>query len=100
MIRYADAINVLGGEDGRGDYRGYKPLQPKALARASPDLLIVTSEGLGAIGGVTKLLETTGLALTTAAINHRVVSNMDSLLLPGFGPRLPEALIKLSAQLV
>ena len=100
MIRYAGAINVLGGEDGRGGYRGYKPLTAESAAMASPDVLIVTSEGLDAIGGIAKLIQTPGLALTAAAKNRRVVSNMDSLLLLGFGPRLPEALIKLSAQLV
>lgn len=100
MIRYAGAINALGGQDNQGGYEGYKPLTAESAALASPDILIVTSEGLKAIGGIPKLIETPGIALTPAARNRRIVGNMDSLLLLGFGPRLPEALIKLSAQLI
>lgn len=100
MIRYAGATNALGGEDSAGGYRGYKPLTAESAAMASPDILIITSEGLEAIGGTSRLIETPGLALTPAARNRRVVGNMDSLFLLGFGPRMPEALIKLSAQLV
>ncbi|PUA17908.1 hemin ABC transporter substrate-binding protein [Glaciimonas sp. PCH181] len=99
MIRYAGAINALGGEDGRGGFTGYKPLTAESAVLAAPDVLMLTSEGLAAIGGINNLISTPGIAITSAAKNRRVVADMDSLLLLGFGPRMPEALTKLSAQL-
>ena len=99
MIRYAGAINALGGEDGRGGFTGYKPLTAESAELAAPDVLMLTSEGLAAIGGINNLIGTPGIALTPAAKNRRVVADMDALLLLGFGPRMPEALTKLAAQL-
>ncbi|KAF3996953.1 heme/hemin ABC transporter substrate-binding protein [Glaciimonas immobilis] len=99
MIRYAGAINALGGADDQGGYRGYKPLTAESTILASPDVLLTTSEGLDAIGGIAKLIATPGIALTPAAKKRRVVGDMDALLLLGFGPRLPAALTALSAKL-
>ncbi|AMP04017.1 heme/hemin ABC transporter substrate-binding protein [Collimonas pratensis] len=96
MIRYAGAVNALGGEDG---FKGYKPLTAESAIAAAPDVLMTTSEGLAAMGGLAQLLKMPGLALTPAARNRRVIADMDALLLLGFGPRLPAALRRLSAQL-
>lgn len=97
MIRYAGAVNVLGGKDG---FKGYKPLTAESAIAAAPDVLMTTSEGLAAMGGLEQLLKMPGLALTPAARNKRVVADMDALLLLGFGPRLPAALRRLSSQLI
>lgn len=97
MIRYAGAVNALGGKDG---FKGYKPLTAESAIAAAPDVLMTTSEGLAAMGGLAQLLKMPGVALTPAARNKRVVADMDALLLLGFGPRLPAALRRLSAQLI
>lgn len=97
MIRYAGAVNALGGKDG---FKGYKPLTAESAIAAAPDVLMTTSEGLAAMGGLAQLLKMPGLALTPAARNQRVIADMDALLLLGFGPRLPTALRRLSAQLI
>lgn len=96
MIRYAGAVNVLGGKDG---FKGYKPLTAESAIAAAPDVLMTTSEGLASMGGLEQLLKMPGLALTPAARNKRVIADMDALLLLGFGPRLPAALRRLAAQL-
>jgi iron complex transport system substrate-binding protein len=96
MIRYAGAINAT--SDGKS-FKGYKPLTAESAVASAPDILLIASESLAAIGGVDRLLASPGLSLTPAAKNRRVVANMDSLLLLGFGPRLPQALTQLSTQL-
>ncbi|AMO96267.1 hemin-binding periplasmic protein hmuT [Collimonas fungivorans] len=97
MIRYAGAINATSA-DGKG-FKGYKPLTAESAVNCAPDILMIASESLAAIGGMERLLASPGLSLTPAARNRRVVAGMDSLLLLGFGPRLPQALTQLSAQL-
>lgn len=96
MIRYAGAVNALGGKDG---FKGYKPLTAESVIAAAPDVLLMTAEGLTAIGGIDQLLRVPGLSLTPAARAKRVIADMDALLLLGFGPRMPQALSRLSAQL-
>ncbi|MQR01965.1 ABC transporter substrate-binding protein [Glaciimonas sp. GS1] len=96
MIRYAGAVNVLGGDDG---FKGYKPLTAESAVAAAPDVLLITREGLAAIGGVDKLVKSPGISITPAAKNRRVAAEMDSLLLLGFGPRLPQAVMQLSKQI-
>jgi iron complex transport system substrate-binding protein len=96
MIRYAGAVNALGGKEG---FKGYKPLTAESAIAAAPDVLMTTSEGLASMGGLAQLLKMPGLALTPAARNKRVIADMDALLLLGFGPRLPAALRRLAAQL-
>lgn len=96
MIRYAGAVNAA--SDGKG-FKGYKPLTAESAVASSPDILMIASESLAALGGIDRLLASPGLSLTPAAKARRVVADMDSLLLLGFGPRLPQALTQLSAQL-
>jgi iron complex transport system substrate-binding protein len=81
MIRLAGGINAVQG------YEGYKPLTAEAALLANPDVILVTSRGIGEAGGMDALLGHPGLAETPAAGMRRVVA-MDDLLLLGFGPRL------------
>ncbi|MDP5008457.1 MAG: ABC transporter substrate-binding protein [Glaciimonas sp.] len=97
MIRYAGAVNALGGE--KDGFKGYKPLTAESAVAAAPDVLLITSEGLAAIGGVDKLLASPGISITPAAKNRKVVASMDALLLLGFGPRLPQAVSQLATQI-
>ena len=93
MLAYAGAINVMGGSAG---FAGYKPLTPEAVIAARPDIVLVTDQGLKASGGVDGILKLPGLAQTPAGRTHRIVSQ-EAMLLLGFGPRMPQALMELDA---
>ncbi|MBT9504012.1 MAG: ABC transporter substrate-binding protein [Burkholderiaceae bacterium] len=88
MLGYAGAINVM------DRFEGYRPLSGEAVIAAAPDVLLVTDMGLEAVGGVEAFLRMPGLAQTPAGAKKRVVS-MDPSLLLGFGPRLPQAVMRL-----
>lgn len=89
MIRYVGAVNALGSVE------GYKPLTPEAAIAAAPDVILTTEQGLQAAGGINGLLKAPGLAQTPAGRARRVVSQ-DALLMLGFGPRLPQAVVVLA----
>jgi iron complex transport system substrate-binding protein len=89
MIRYAGAVNALGG------VQGYKPLTPEAAIAAAPDVILATEEGLQAAGGIDGLLKAPGLTQTPAGRARRVVAQ-DALFMLGFGPRLPRAVAALA----
>jgi iron complex transport system substrate-binding protein len=84
VIRYAGGVNAVAG------YKGYKVLADEALIAAAPDFILLTREGLTAVGGLDKLLARPGLALSQAARSRRTFAP-DALYLLGFGPRLPSA---------
>ncbi|PRH25815.1 heme/hemin ABC transporter substrate-binding protein [Burkholderia multivorans] len=92
MIRYAGARNAMQGFD------HYKPLTSEALAAAAPDVVLISDEGLAAVGGRAALLAAPGFAATPAGRAQRIVS-LDALLLLGFGPRLPLAVTTLHRRL-
>jgi len=92
----ADAmIRLAGGANAMTGFTGYKPLSAEAAIGAAPDVILVTREGLEAVGGVDALLTRPGLALTPAGKAKRVVA-LDALYLLGFGPRLPQAVAELA----
>ena len=92
MIRFAGGVNALQG------FNGYKPLSAEAVIGAAPDFILLTREGLDAIGGPDKLWEKPGLALTPAAKGKRYAAP-DALYLLGFGPRMPRAVRDLAGKL-
>ncbi|RQS22610.1 hemin ABC transporter substrate-binding protein [Burkholderia sp. Bp8998] len=92
MIRYAGARNAMQGFD------HYKPLTTEALAAAAPDIVLISDEGLTAVGGRAALLAAPGFDATPAGRAQRVVS-LDALFLLGFGPRLPLAVTTLHRRL-
>ena len=83
-------IELAGGVNVAADTTGYKALSPEAVAGAAPDVILITDEGIEAVGGRDRLLAKAGLSQTPAARQGRVVA-MNALLLLGFGPRTPEA---------
>lgn len=93
MIRLAGGRNALGEA-----FQGYRPLTPEAAIAAAPEVIVTTRQGLDAIGGAEGVLRLPGLDQTPAGRQKRVVV-MDTLLLLGFTPRLPEAVDQLSAGL-
>ena len=91
IIKLSGAINVVTA------YEGYKPLTPESVITQSPDIILVTSQGLALAGGEESLIKNNSLAMTPAGKNRNIVS-MDSLLLLGFGPRTVDAAMQLHEQ--
>jgi len=92
ILSYAGARNAMQG------FNGYRPLSAEALVAAAPDIILTTDEGLVAAGGPTSLLSSPGFDATPAGRAKRVIS-LDTLLLLGFGPRLPAAVTELRQSL-
>ena len=93
MLRYAGARNAMQG------FSGFKPLSPEAVIAAQPDIILLTDLGLKAAGSKAAILQLPGLAQTPAGRKQRIVS-METMLLLGFGPRLPLALQELDRTLL
>ena len=68
------------------------------MVAAAPDVILATTQGLDASGGIDGLLKLPGLAQTPAGQNKRVVV-METMALLGFGPRMPKALTTLAQAL-
>lgn len=95
----ADAVlQLAGGRNPLAEVTGYKPLTPEAAIAAAPEVILTTEQGLQAAGGIDGLLRAPGLAATPAGRARRVVA-LDALLLLGFGPRLPQAVVQLADRL-
>lgn len=92
-------IELAGGKNAIVGYRGYKPLTSESAVAAAPDIILLTTQGLDAVGGADGLRNVPGLALTPALKNGRVVA-LDALLLLGFGPRTVEAAMALHEKFV
>lgn len=90
VIQLINAKNVMGGQ-----FSGYRPLTAESVVAAAPEVIIATSEGVQASGGISKFLDKPGLKMTPAGQSQRVIS-IDSLLLLGFTPRLPTLLADLA----
>ncbi len=89
MINAAGAINAV------TQFPGYKVLSTEALLAAKPDVILVTTRSLKAVGGAEALWGSPGVALTPAGQAKRLVV-MDDLRLLGFGPRTGDALLELA----
>jgi iron complex transport system substrate-binding protein len=85
MLRFAGIDNALAG-----GFDGYRPMTAEAMVAAAPDLLITTTQGIEASGGLDKFWARPGLDLTPAYKRRSLVA-LDALYLIGFGPRLPQA---------
>jgi iron complex transport system substrate-binding protein len=92
MLRYAGARNAMQG------FTGFKPMTPEAVIAAQPDIILLTDLGLKAAGSKAAILKLPGLAQTPAGRKQRIAS-METMLLLGFGPRLPLALKELDRSL-
>ncbi|MEU3567882.1 ABC transporter substrate-binding protein [Kitasatospora sp. NPDC036755] len=94
-------IEAVGGEDAgtaAGLTGDFTPLTSEALVKAAPDAILVMSKGLDSVGGVDGLLKLPGVAQTPAGLDRRIVSVEDGRLL-SYGPRTPQVLREIAAQL-
>jgi len=82
MVRFAGGINVMTG------FNGYRPMTAEAMAAAAPDVVLTSTQGIEAQGGVDRFWSRPELALTPA-FKRKALVHLDALELIGFGPRLP-----------
>ncbi len=94
MIEAAGGIDV-GAASG---VTGTVSVTPEAIVAAAPEVIIITSEGLDALGGIDGLLEIPGFAETPAGRDRRVLDYPEGDFLT-FGPRIGESLELLIAEL-
>jgi len=93
MIAYAGAHNAISG------FNGYKPLTPEALISANPDVILMTTQGINAVGGVAGVLSFPGVNKTSAGKFKNIIS-LETMYLLGFGPRMPSAVADLNRLLL
>lgn len=94
----AGIIALAGGRNAVDGFVGYKPLSAEATVAAAPDVILLTAQGLEALGGEAGLLTLPEIAQTPAARNGRIFA-FDGLLLLGFGPRTGTAIRQLAVRL-
>ena len=87
MLGFAGLANALVSS---GGFNGYRPMTSEALVAAAPDVIVTTTQGIEASGGVDKFWSRPGLELTPAYQRRSLIA-LDALYLIGFGPRLPQA---------
>ncbi|WP_342221901.1 heme/hemin ABC transporter substrate-binding protein [Candidatus Fukatsuia endosymbiont of Tuberolachnus salignus] len=85
MIRAAGAKNAMQG------FNRYQPLSQEGAIASAPDLLLVTTDGVKSLGGVDKIWQLPGIALTPAG-KHRRILVLDDMALLGFGLQTPDVL--------
>lgn len=94
----ADAmIRLAGGVNAADAIRGYKPLSPEAAIGMQPDILMMMTQTVEAMGGAEAVLNAPEIAHTQAAKNKRLIV-VDGLYTLGFGPRMAHALRDLATQ--
>lgn len=97
----ADAlIAAAGGVDAGSELglRSFTPITSEALIGAAPDVLLLMTDGLASVGGMSGLERIPGIAQTPAGKHHRVVTVDDGELL-NFGPRTAYVITALAAAL-
>ncbi|MBU3621548.1 hemin ABC transporter substrate-binding protein [Polynucleobacter sp. CS-Odin-A6] len=92
VITYAGAKNAISG------FSGYKPLTPEAVITANPDVILMTAQGIKAVGGIAGVVSLPGLDKTIAGRQKRIVS-LETMYMLGFGPRMPLAIAELNTLL-
>jgi iron complex transport system substrate-binding protein len=80
-------ISGLGAVDVASEvgFEGMRPVNPEALAKAKPDVIMMMTKGLESVGGVDGVLKVPGVAQTPAGAHRRIVDMSDYQIL-GFGP--------------
>jgi iron complex transport system substrate-binding protein len=91
MLQFAGIDNALAGP---GGFSGYRPMTPEAMVSSAPDVIVTSTQGIEASGGLDKFWARPGLELTPAYKKRSLIA-LDALYLIGFGPRLPKAVAEL-----
>jgi iron complex transport system substrate-binding protein len=91
-------IRLAGGRLATDSYTGYKSITAEGAVASRPDVILLPSHGVAAMGGIDKALKVPQIALTPAGRSGRVVV-METAYLLGFGPRAPRAAADLARRL-
>lgn len=97
----ADALITAAGGVDAGTELGlgtFTPITSEALIGAAPDVLLLMTDGLASVGGLSGLERIPGIAQTPAGKAHRVITVEDGELL-NFGPRTADVITALAAAL-
>jgi iron complex transport system substrate-binding protein len=79
-------LDIIGAENIVQGINGYKPVSSEFLLSAAPDLLVIATHQPG------NAVKTQPLLHKTDAWKQQRVLEIDSMMLLGFGPRLPQAI--------
>lgn len=97
VIRFMGARNALTG------FQGYRPMTAEAVAAAAPDVVLLTTQGIEAMGGADKFWSRPEWRLTPAwrqRETRETLVHRDALELLGFTPRLPGLIRQLHERVV
>ncbi len=93
-------IEAAGGRDvgAESGITGSVSVTPEAIVAAAPDVIVITQEGLDALGGEEGLLAIPGFAETPAGQAGRILAYSEGDFLT-FGPRIAESLARFISDL-
>ena len=85
------AIRAAGLHHAMQGFARYQPLSQEGVIASQPDLVVISRDGVKALGGEENLWKLTGLAQTPAGRNKQVLA-IDDMALLGFSVRTPHAI--------
>lgn len=91
------AIRAAGLQNAMQGFTRYQPLSQEGVIASQPDLVVISQDGVNALGGEENLWKLPGLAHTPAG-RHKQVLAIDDMALLGFSVRTPEAIQQLRAK--
>ncbi len=94
----AEMIRLAGAENSVAGFEGYRPLTAESLVASKPEVILVTTNGLEAMGGKDGVWSLPGMSHTPAGKEKKIVVMEDTFLL-NFGPRTVDAVDQLRSRL-
>ncbi|MCI1899213.1 MAG: hemin ABC transporter substrate-binding protein [Enterobacter sp.] len=88
------AIHAAGLKNAMQGFSRYQPLSQEGVIASQPDLVVISHDGVKAMGGEANLWKLPGLAQTPAG-RHQQVLLIDDMALLGFSIRTPQAIQQL-----
>lgn len=85
------AIRAAGLQNAMQGFARYQPLSQEGVIASQPDLVVISQDGVSAMGGEANLWKLPGLAQTPAGKNRQVLQ-IDDMALLGFSVRTPQAI--------
>lgn len=92
-------LTLAGAENVVQQFAGYRPLTAEAMASVAPQVIVNSTQGIEALGGVDAFWRRPELALTPA-FQRKALVTMEASHLLGFGPRMPSAVQALHTALL
>ncbi|MFP2683047.1 heme/hemin ABC transporter substrate-binding protein [Enterobacter ludwigii] len=88
------AIRAAGLQNAMQGFTRYQPLSQEGVIASQPDLVVISQDGVKALGGEANVWTLPGLAQTPAGRNRQVLT-IDDMALLGFSVRTPQAIQQL-----